>query len=176
MKKLKTMLTLSMIAITSIILTACGANASEVLAKNLDNSVTNFVYTVSSMDWVETETINNLNPEATQTSSSNNYNSNNTSSINNFTNNYSTQNRTSNNQTGTNIVKSNMNTNVRLSPSNTNVKINNVNSTTNNGTSNNDFMVSYDTENLLNRIDDIQAQINSLVSERATLMLYIKQF
>lgn len=69
MKKSKLFFALTMILITCILFTGC-QNQNETLAKNLDNTVTNLIYSVSSLDWADSTSINQF---------LNNSNSNNTS-------------------------------------------------------------------------------------------------
>lgn len=56
MKKLSLFL---LIILSPLMFCAC-ANSTQNLAKNLDDTVTNLVYTVSSLDWVNPETLENL--------------------------------------------------------------------------------------------------------------------
>ena len=146
MKRTKIYLSSLIMLVIALIFTACGTNSSTALAKNLDTSVTDLVYTVSSLDWVETNSINQL---------SNNSSLNQTNSGLSNTNNTST---------------SNMNTNVNLSTNNSNT-----NNNTNTNNTDNTLVVTYSIDNLLGRINDIQEQINSLINKRSALMLYINE-
>ena len=138
MKHLKKLITICIIAILGVTLTACGSNNSSTLAKNIDNSVTDFVYTVSSMDWANDDLVTGLNTSSNQT---------NDNSI--------TQTQLQN--------ETNLNQNSESTNKN---KVSNKNNS-------NSYIVSFTTENIINRNSDIQNKITYLIQRRSIIMLYI---
>lgn len=181
MKNFRKIITLSLVVAIMFSLSACGKSSTEVMAQNLDESITNFVYTVSNMDWADTATTSNnyanssntafygtsnpylsqtTGPQSTSSSQSNSYQ----------TNNFSNSNTTSRfNRSRTNNTQ---NTNYSNMTGITN-SLNNSSSAT--GVSNSTGSNTLDTSILSENNTNIQNKINNLVQKRSTLMLYINE-
>ena len=89
MKKSIGYMSLSLMLCLTILFVGCG-NTARSLARNIDSTVTNLIYSVSSLDWADSSTLSNIsgNKESTYDSSLNFYEGYNFAETENLDNNY----------------------------------------------------------------------------------------
>lgn len=188
MKKNKIFLTLTLILSVCFMFTGC-QNQNETLAKNLDNTVTNLIYSVSSLDWADSTSINQF----LNNSSINNDSINQDISSINLTKTIDCENcincedctcpKCNNEQSNTesdSLIENETNYNVNNEINSTSYNQNNISNTINNqsATHSNSItlgVVTFATQEITDSSDEVQSIITKLITKRAKIQLLIDQ-